>query len=106
MKKGDIILISFPFTDMTSTKFRPAVVLAENVYDVTVCFITSQVNLIESTDVLIQPNTQNGLRKVSLIKANKLATIDKKLAKGLLGKLLSEEIDHLNKNLKLFLQMP
>ena len=39
MAKGEIILISFPFTDLTGNKLRPAVVLTENNFDVTVCFI-------------------------------------------------------------------
>lgn len=42
--KGDILLISFPFTDFSGTKVRPAVILMETELDVTVAFITSQFN--------------------------------------------------------------
>ena len=41
MVKGDILLITFPFTDLSGSKLRPTVVLAHTELDVTVCFITT-----------------------------------------------------------------
>ena len=87
MQKGDIVLIRFPFTDLSSSKLRPAVVLATNNYDVTVCFITTQLQWQQSTDVLLQADDKNGLKAPSLIRTSKIATLDIALAKGLLGTL-------------------
>jgi mRNA interferase MazF len=42
MKKGDIILIPFPFTNLSGRKLRPALVLAVSPADIIVAFITSQ----------------------------------------------------------------
>ena len=50
MPKGDIVLITFPFTDLTGSKLRPAVMLTDTNLDLTVCFITTQIQWQERTD--------------------------------------------------------
>ena len=105
MAKGDVVLITFPFTDLSGSKLRPAVILIETLLDITVCFITTQTNWQEDTDMMISPSVHNGIRKSSLIRISKIATIDKSLVKGLLGTLDSSEITELNKKLKLLLQL-
>lgn len=105
MKKGDIVLVSFPFTDLTGKKNRPAVVLVSNSDDVTVCFITTQIKWQTSVDVVVEPSVGNGLKKTSIIRLNKFATLDKDLILGKLGSLTSAEIHLLNKNLIVILQL-
>lgn len=106
MVKGDVVLITFPFTDLSGSKLRPAIVLASTSLDLTVCFVTTQLGWQETTDVPLTPSVSNGIRKPSLIRTNKIATLDKALAKGLLGKLSVTEISDLNSRLKLLLQLP
>jgi mRNA interferase MazF len=106
MVKGDIVLITFPFTDLSGSKLRPTVVLADTELDVTVCFITTQLQWQEPADVQLLPTSINGLRKQSLIRTSKIATLDKTLAKGLLGRLTLTERNDLNNKLKLLLQLP
>ncbi|MGI8599162.1 MAG: type II toxin-antitoxin system PemK/MazF family toxin [Chitinophagaceae bacterium] len=105
MTKSDIVLITFPFTDLSGSKLRPAVVLVDTLSDITVCFITTQIGWQETTDVLIQPNATNGLRKQSLLRTGKIATLDKSLAKGLLGRLTAQETEDLNSKLKTLFQL-
>ena len=97
MAKGDLVLITFPFTDLSGNKLRPAVIIAETTQDVTVCFITTQIQWQESTDLLMLPTNLNGLKKPSLIRTSKIATLEKTLVKGLLGQLTSMELVELNK---------
>ena len=106
MAKGDIVLITFPFTDLSGSKLRPSVVLTETNFDLTACFITTQIGWQESTDVLLLPNNTNGLRKQSLIRTSKIATLDRTLAKGLLGRLSPTELTDLNNKLKILFQLP
>ena len=105
MAKGDIVLITFPFTDLSGSKLRPAVVLAETNLDLTVCFISTQTGWQDTTDVLLTPSAANGLRKQSLIRTSKMATLDRILAKGLLGKLNFSETNDLNNKLKALFQL-
>ena len=105
MAKGDILLITFPFTDLSSSKLRPAVVLAETNLDLTVCFVTTQLGWQEATDVPLNPTSTNGLRKPSLVRTSKIATLDRSLAKGLLGKLSDAELSYLNTKLKILFQL-
>lgn len=51
------------------------------------------------------PNQSNGLRKESIIRTNKIATIDRHLAIGLLGKLNKDELFDLNTKLKFLLKL-
>ena len=105
MPKGDIVLITFPFTDLSWNKLRPAVILIDAPLDLTVAFVTSNINRQEPTDVFLNPNSMNGIRSNSLIRTSKIATLDRSLAKGLLGRLSISDLAELNRNLKSLLQL-
>ena len=99
MKKGDIILLSFPFTDLKGKKIRPALVLVVSDFDVIVAFITTQFKWQNSCDILLEPNDLNGLKKTSLVRVSKITTIDKDLILGKLGQLDSFDMQKINQNL-------
>jgi mRNA interferase MazF len=61
MNKGDIVLIPFPFTDLSGIKNRPALILADGEDDITESFITSQLKWQEDFDLRIAPSDTNGL---------------------------------------------
>ena len=105
MKKGNIILIPFPFTDLTGKKLRPAIILIATDYDLTVSFITSQIKWKENTDLELLPTNLNGIKIPSLIRLSKIATIDRSLAIGKLGELQHNEIMELNNKLKIIFQL-
>lgn len=99
MKKGDIILLSFPFTDLKGTKIRPALILVVSDLDVVVAFITTQFKWKNPYDILLEPNDSNGLKKTSLLRLSKITTMDKDLILGKLGELDSLDMQNINNNL-------
>ena len=86
-QKGDIVLIPFPFTDLSGSKVRPAVVLVSHKksVDIIVAFITSHTKKITQAMIQIEPTMQNGLKVPSAIVCDKLATLDTKVVIGKIG---------------------
>ncbi|MPZ21633.1 MAG: hypothetical protein GEV06_27645 [Luteitalea sp.] len=80
-KRGDIVLVPFPFTDLSSSKRRPALVVSPNAFndqmqDIVLVAITSQV--IDGNDVLTiheHDCVDGSLPKTSVVKPSKLFTI-------------------------------
>ena len=105
MAKGDIVLITFPFTDLSGSKLRPSIILAETNEDAILTFITTQLKWQEKTDILLSPSVDNGLKLPSLIRTSKITTLDKTLIKGRIGKLSAEENTTLNEKLMIVLQL-
>jgi len=105
MQKGDIILIVFPFTDLSGNKLRPALVLAETTADLTVLFITTQLKWKEDTDIILLPENNNGIKKQSLLRISKIATLDKVLVKGRLGIVSATILTEVDAGLKTYLQL-
>jgi len=89
---GDIILVPFPFTDQTTSKKRPAVVISSDVYnndrpDIILMAVTSQMRHLGKTgDAEVKDWQEAGLLKPSLIKPI-LTTIEKNLVLNKLGSL-------------------
>ncbi|WP_370579678.1 type II toxin-antitoxin system PemK/MazF family toxin [Mucilaginibacter sp. X5P1] len=68
--------------------------------------MTTQLQWQEATDIVLQPQTSNGIKKTSLVRLSKLATVDRKLIVGIIGSLNKIEMTELNVKLKLIFQLP
>ncbi len=90
--KGDIVLIVFPFTDLTGRKIRPAIVLSDlNDGDLLVARITSKMQA-SKFDYYLSSWKKLNLLKPSWIRMHKLSTLDAKLAKKKIGQLDSKQM--------------
>ena len=102
MVKGDIILISFPFTDLSGQKSRPSLVL--HVDKGSNCIVTPISSVKDEKrhlfDILVKPSKLNGLKLDSLVKINNIATLDKKFTQGQMGKLEAHYVTEVNYKLK------
>jgi mRNA interferase MazF len=90
--KGKIVLVHFPFTDLTAAKLRPALVIHESDQDVVVAFISSRVPAHLAGSDLPVPEDHpafpaTGLKVSSVIKFDKIATVSKDLVEGEIGEL-------------------
>lgn len=90
MVKGKIVLIPFPFTDLTTAKLRPALILLEAERDVVVAFISSRVpEEPAETDVIVGEDhpefKRTGLKRSSVIRLDKIATVSRELVVGEIG---------------------
>ena len=88
---GDVVLVSFPFTDQSAAKKRPAVIVSTLAYnaerpDVIVMAVTSQVRPANRFDSPIHDWPSAKLLKPSVVKPV-IATIERNLVIKQLGKL-------------------
>ena len=90
-KQGDIVSVKFPFTDLSSAKLRPALIVSnaiiDNTGDVVIVMITSQ----QREDGLNLPITENDidvkLPKQSYVRCHRLATIDMGIVESKIGEI-------------------
>ena len=113
MKRGTVILTPFPFTDLSKNKVRPALVVSSNKRkdnDIIIAFISSVIDInLSETDILLDSKEvffkETGLKTSSVIRTDKLATIDKKIILGELGNIDIELIRKVDDHLKVVLDL-
>ena len=102
---GDIVLVPFPFTDQSSIKKRPAVIVSSDTYnskrlDIIIMAVTSQMQSVSYFgDTIVNDWQQAGLLKPSVIKPI-FTTVEKKLILKKLGSLQNEDCVSLQESLK------
>lgn len=96
MEIGDIILIPFPFAELTNIKVRPAVVITETAdryKDIVVAAVSSVVpEKLSAREILLKPSKVNLLRVESVLKADRIVTLKREDKIADLGKLSISEL--------------
>lgn len=99
--QSDVVLVPFPFTNLQTTKRRPAVIISANWFnhthsDCVVVAITSKIPSQLSRDELQLSDSDlkaAGLPKKSIVKTGKIVTIEQRLIVKTIGKLPNTTLD-------------
>jgi mRNA interferase MazF len=104
LQRGDVVLVPFPFTDLTIEKLRPAVIMSVDPQkvDVIIAFISCVMSPAEPSEtdyILSQDNpdfARTGLKKGSTFKMRELLTIERSKIIRRLGRVspvIQKELD-------------
>lgn len=107
-ERGKIVLVPFPFTDLTAQKVRPALIISRrrlNTRDVVVIFISSVMptRKTRADHVVTEKDSdfdQTGLKKTSVFRCDKIATLDKKIVLGEIGSLPPKHLRQIDLGLR------
>jgi len=93
----DIVFVDFPFSDLSQTKLRPALVLANAQHnDWILCQITSQAYNDTHAIAISEMDFQNGmLTKISYVRAHKIFTANGQLIKKKAASLTAAKHDEI-----------
>ncbi len=94
---GDVVVVPFPFTDLTSAKVRPALVLAGVTRgDVILCQITSQAAGHPEAVPILPADFEAGgsLRRASFALPHRVVTANEVCVRRAVGRLKPEKLTH------------
>jgi mRNA interferase MazF len=113
VKRGSVVLIRYPFTDLAGAKVRPALVLTPDhllprLEDVLCLFISSVMpGELLPTDFILDPRhasfLNTGLKRRSVLRMHKLALLHKALVLRVLGEGDPSLMHEVNQRLRLAL---
>jgi mRNA interferase MazF len=104
--QGDILLIPIPFTDLSSSKRRPVLVISNSDYnekteDIIVVAVTSNLEEKEYSVIFKNNNMSEGYLKMdSCIRADKIYTLSKTIVIKKFGAVKKEIIDGVKEKIK------
>jgi mRNA interferase MazF len=90
--RNDVVLLPIPFTDLTSRKVRPAVIIGKNSNDL---FLVPISSVLANTDFPLVEWQAAGVNVPSGVKAQ-LATVEEKLVVKIVGQLTGNDTKILN----------
>lgn len=91
--KGDVVAVRFPFTDLTSEKRRPALVLARrNLGDYILCQITSRSWHEPAIQLTDQHFREGGLDRESFVRPDRVFTANEEIIQRNVGRLSDAKV--------------
>jgi mRNA interferase MazF len=113
MNRGDVVEVNWPFSDLSGTKVRPAVVVRSDfltglIDDTILVKITRSAYGVPSTEVLLDPTdeTTSGLSKVCYACCYSILTRDEAVIGRVVGALSLTAMQEIEKCLRAVLDLP
>ena len=109
-QRGEVVLVNYPYTDMTALRVRPAVVVSGTLYqteqpDIMLAALTTNVGAAtETLDYLLQDWASAGLRFATAFKPV-IATLEPALIVHRLGFLTAHDFAEVESRLRLALEL-
>ena len=106
--KGDVVVLNFPFSDLSQTKRRPALVVATpQGDDVIPCQITSQART-DAYSILLEQSdfSSGGLNQTSRVRPNRLFTADEAIVVYRAGRISNDKLSDVIDRLIVILEQP
>jgi mRNA interferase MazF len=104
--RGDVVVMPFPFSDLSQAKRRPALIVANvNGDDVILCQITSQpIRDQYAVEIDDRDFADGGLRQASNVRPNRIFTADRAILLYRLGQLRPEKMNQVIQKIVQILQ--
>jgi len=101
---GDIVIVNFPFSDLTSSKKRPSLILRKIAGDdFVLCEITANsYEKTEETSIKQTDFAEGTLKRNSFVRFSKLFTGDYSIIEYKIGKLKEEKLNEILNKVSLF----
>ena len=99
--RNDVVLLPIPFTDLTSRKVRPAIVIGRIGADL---FLVPISSVVANTDFILQEWRVAGLNVPSGVKAQ-LATVEDRMVVKVVGRLTANDTRILDEHLRNWMQL-
>ena len=105
-EQGDIALIPIPFTDLSSQKRRPVVVISNDAYnrktsDIVVIAMTSNPEAADYSFTLTSSDLEKGaLNRPGKVRADKIYTLSQAIVVKTFGRVSAATLDHIRKTLQ------
>jgi mRNA interferase MazF len=99
--RNDVVLLPIPFTDLTSRKVRPAVVIGRNGSDL---FLVPISSVLSNSDIALKEWRAAGLNVACGVKAQ-LATVEERLVVRSVGRMAAPDRETLDARLRTWLQL-
>ena len=99
--RNDVVLLPIPFTDLTSHKVRPAIIIGRSGADL---FLVPISSVLANTDFPLKGWRAAGLNVPCGVKAQ-LATVGERLVVKIVGQLAVADVQLLNERLRTWLKL-